>query len=906
MTNVSPIKAHADLQPSSIVLYGDHQPPTYSNGSPTLDNPAADEESSTIKCICGFSDDDGNTVLCEKCNTWQHILCYYESAHLVPDVHECTDCFPRPVDKKRASENQLQRRAVQNANERRGRPKTTAKNHKKRLKDSVSSIHVNGWAAQSNQDYYYPDQNAGSPRDHPPPKRSKTSHRSSGSVSVVSEAPSLAPGSRKRASSTAHNCLSPVKSPTTPMAPEDVYSPEFMNLYRQPDPPPTEHADLFTDIGVAKDMTDWLNDRDALAEATGGREPAQVFQRIDRPIEQYEQQAPIITKQLEEDPSVTAHGLHPQWQFLTVDTYVPKDAYIGEIRGRIGRKRDYCADPRNRWELLRHPEPFVFFPPYLPIYIDMRHESNILRYMRRSCNPNVHMKILTGGVEDPYHFCFVAKADIQSGEELTLGWEIDAEIRQRLNDAIYNGDLKKEGFKQIEPWVACLLANFGGCACDKSRRDCLLERARTSYNVSAEIAPSKAPRTKKARKAHVSPISTGQATNSRAGSESHLRNGVDDDPAENRSTSGSHKSTSRDITPATHFSVDAEPKLSDRERRKIQQQERLFEQLEYDEQHKGKRGKRNSAGSALTTPALSSSVRRSSRPILFDANATAQKQLGLSEPSPTARQPREHSHGVARKTSGSKTSTRAQRKPKPVYVDSSILSPTTERLPTPVTVPDLHQRSDTFAAHADEVKDVEMKDAEADAGLNRSEPKDVEMPDAPVAQQTNPEMLPPQRPVHSGASAPVSPSVTIDGPSNTHHDEAQPAVPDSEVTSKAAPVVVTTPSESAVVQLPVEMPSLQSPVSPAAAPPQGPVRKKMSLSAYTNHRKKLLQKESSGAGATTLSAPGHPISSPTLTAASLSPSQTSASAKVSDRASPAPPPQQPNLLAPVSEETKDD
>ena len=38
---------------------------------------SADEEPYTIKCICDFSDDDGNTIYCEKCDTWQHIECFY-------------------------------------------------------------------------------------------------------------------------------------------------------------------------------------------------------------------------------------------------------------------------------------------------------------------------------------------------------------------------------------------------------------------------------------------------------------------------------------------------------------------------------------------------------------------------------------------------------------------------------------------------------------------------------------------------------------------------------------------------------------------------------------------------------------------------------------------------------------
>jgi hypothetical protein len=91
----------------------DALPSTYLNtinGSPALDNAIEEEGSSTIKCICGFADYDGSTVLCEKCDTWQHIVCYYESVSHVPDVHLCADCLPRPFDKKSAADKQSSRR----------------------------------------------------------------------------------------------------------------------------------------------------------------------------------------------------------------------------------------------------------------------------------------------------------------------------------------------------------------------------------------------------------------------------------------------------------------------------------------------------------------------------------------------------------------------------------------------------------------------------------------------------------------------------------------------------------------------------------------------------------------------------------------------------------------------------
>jgi hypothetical protein len=86
------------------------------------------------------------------------------------------------------------------------------------------------------------------------------------------------------------------------------------------------------------------------------------------------------------------------------------------------------------------------------------------------------MKILVDSSSD-YHFCFLATREISPGEELTVGWDIDSEVQKQLARVVTNG--AKEGFERIQSWVSCVLANFGGCACDTSNgNECLLERAR--------------------------------------------------------------------------------------------------------------------------------------------------------------------------------------------------------------------------------------------------------------------------------------------------------------------------------------------------------------------------------------------------------------------------------------------
>ena len=59
-----------------------------------------------INCLCGNRDGDGATILCERCNTWQHIGCYYASPVDVPGVHLCRPCDSRVFDVLRAKERQ--------------------------------------------------------------------------------------------------------------------------------------------------------------------------------------------------------------------------------------------------------------------------------------------------------------------------------------------------------------------------------------------------------------------------------------------------------------------------------------------------------------------------------------------------------------------------------------------------------------------------------------------------------------------------------------------------------------------------------------------------------------------------------------------------------------------------------
>ena len=115
MTELASILPHADTQLTSTAQFAPSRH-TANGYSPQVEE--APEDDSVIRCFCGISEDDGNTVLCEVCNTWQHILCYYPDGN-VPDTHVCVICEPRPHDRKGALERQQSARGLISPQERR-------------------------------------------------------------------------------------------------------------------------------------------------------------------------------------------------------------------------------------------------------------------------------------------------------------------------------------------------------------------------------------------------------------------------------------------------------------------------------------------------------------------------------------------------------------------------------------------------------------------------------------------------------------------------------------------------------------------------------------------------------------------------------------------------------------------
>ncbi|KMU80447.1 hypothetical protein CISG_02298 [Coccidioides immitis RMSCC 3703] len=232
-----------------------------------------DEEPYTIKCICIFDDDDGSTVFCERCETWQHIVCYYDDQE-VPEIHNCTDCEPRVLDSKRATERQKRLREQNDSGDRKGK-RSGAKYQKKKTKDAASATDTtNGWNPHDKS-----GSNSVSKDQQPPTKKQRTSHRSSAS--------------------------------------------EFLHLYDNDHVNTNMHGNLFDTLGLAGDLASWVQDPSALALVANGRSAKDVFTYSDQPLDH--SKWPVLSKQSVTDTSIDYDGRHPTWRFLKVD----KDSMAG-------------------------------------------------------------------------------------------------------------------------------------------------------------------------------------------------------------------------------------------------------------------------------------------------------------------------------------------------------------------------------------------------------------------------------------------------------------------------------------------------------------------------------------------------------------------------------------------------
>ncbi|KAJ8061708.1 hypothetical protein OCU04_009508 [Sclerotinia nivalis] len=570
-----------------------------------------DDEPYTIRCICNICEDDGNTIYCDRCETWQHIECYYsgsvEDASREDFDHLCVDCFPRDLGRHAIEKQQYRQNKVNYDNNDKKIKRPTTKSHKKKTKPS--EIQTNGFNDQETH------KNAGSLDNHTH-KRAK-GHRSHHSVSsqVTKRSPPYPARSNNHPPSPSH---------TSSNLPNDFhihgYSKVFQSLYD--DQLQETNDNTLANLSVTNKLAMWKTDAKQFEEDVG-KKFDDVVQKTKVRLDP--QQFPKL--HVDVKTALINNNAKAQWKSLYTTTKTPGNQPIGEINGQIGLQSDYHKNPDNGWEECPHPRPLTFFIPGLPLYIDTRGGGSQCRYIRRSCRANANLETYIVANTSEYHFYLTLDSALSPDEQITLPWDFKFVDKPRLDRALHlDGDdddrlpdISETEYQSMAHSINLVLSDHGGCACNAGK-DCAFVRFHRDYygRVHGQPQPQSngvnGVKSKKGRKPkqHVSPTSTGHATNSRAASEGHPEANDDDDT---RSTSGSGRSKphSRDLTPIHGLGEVDTPSTepSDREKRKLVALENTFRKME---QAPPRKKKRASDGSNMNSPVTTMTSQTNSKP----------------------------------------------------------------------------------------------------------------------------------------------------------------------------------------------------------------------------------------------------------------------------------------------------
>ncbi|KAI5861906.1 hypothetical protein GGS23DRAFT_118347 [Durotheca rogersii] len=628
MTDRFPPLPPQPVTPSQTTLLSPKSIPSLPSHGPNKLQAPVEEEPYTIKCICNFSDDDGNTIYCEECDSWQHIECYYplniDEALREDFAHSCVDCNSRLLDREGARERQELRHSKPNATEASDRKAKRPPSKANKKKAKPTDLTLNGYAAS--------DMNTKHLHDHPPThqhKKSKSTHRPSQSIS--SQNPKRSPSYSQKSGNPHGHPPSPATTPPDISHELEIhYSSAFLNLYKDDRDVSIVQTNSFASLLVSDVMSIWLRDHDKLRIETGCRFE-DVFRSSPPDVDSVK-----TSPRVEAKKSVVGSDTVVHWQYLTTSEAIGEDVPLIELNGQIGIQKDYCNDPNNRWQELSSPLPFVFFHPRLPIYIDTRREGSLARYVRRSCKPNATLDTyLSDGSE--YHFWLVSDRRIASSEQITIPWEfnLQKDVARRWEQLLGLGDeetstqpeyndKETETYQSIASWVHAVLSEYGGCACELGP-DCAFARFHRTYITKPQQSKEKSSK-KKSRKpkaSAISPTSTGHATNSRAASEGHGDDGADNDSGSSRS-----KPPSRDMTPAprqgSFDTLGVLTELTDRDKRKVQMVEDSFRRME--QQPPPRKKKRASDGTNNPGITTKSKPKSTTGPLTSLPNGTSERR----------------------------------------------------------------------------------------------------------------------------------------------------------------------------------------------------------------------------------------------------------------------------------------
>ncbi|KAJ1663198.1 SET domain-containing protein 3 [Coemansia sp. RSA 1813] len=477
-----------------------------SNHSSTRDpreDSTPDEDQGLIRCICNIDDDDGFTIQCENCLVWQHAVCVGVEQDNVPDEYLCEKCNPRKLDIKRAVE--YQRRRIDSEYRNSKEPRKRQKNSTSKPKRADESNDRKKRASDTKQPRSKSAKSAGSGRDSSSPAASRTADKGRDNTPL------------------ADSSYTPIDSNIFGVDVQVMFQSVLGQLAEQRNavsaaaasvtstPPASLTASSATKNGAVEAASLPTNE---LNSDSGKKQADDTLSGTPLPNGRSNSHLPHLPSTAAVDDGADPHlpsmvpmtdedinspipiykalvGKERCQTGLFSSRRIEGHRYVCEYKGQVLLKAAYKEDPKNYYELLRTTRPYSHFHPEIDICVDARRQGSEVRFIRRSCSPNVCLKsvFVPDNASPLIYLGLFAQRDVEPDEELTLSWEwedgeLPALARMSPSEAEdYLG--RPEGRRLSKVWRQA----FAGvsCACP----DSLCEVRRLFALLNVEELPTK-------------------------------------------------------------------------------------------------------------------------------------------------------------------------------------------------------------------------------------------------------------------------------------------------------------------------------------------------------------------------------------------------------------------------------
>jgi hypothetical protein len=437
-----------------------------------------DEDSGIILCICGFEEDDGFTIQCERCNVWQHAQCVDISEDEVPDIYYCDKCDQNPhrvVDVKAAIERQ-QRIANGQQHE------------------------------QGETEQHLPPPTA------PPtkPQRRKGSKGKNANNNTESDTSSTTTTitTNNDATNNNENNVNDLPRPTLPPAPPRRGRGKRLTVQasKAGDDVASESEH---DQDISKYFTSASSYKSFFVKADICKIPRALKEKMEPYLAttalelcQHDEQCSFLTSQ--EFNHITPAKVTVKFAYenqkqkfygfskfgLFAEAPIPRDRFLIEFVGDLMQLEDYKRNPINQYRYFGCAKAGVLFYEKLGLAVDGRLVGSEASFIRRSCRPNVKVSAVV--VDDQViRFAAFATEPIKSGSEITMGWDWDP--RHPVTKLLEHGP---DALNKVER--ECLLRTSNmirergmDCACN-SQQDCVVTQMRRAGMV-ANDRPGSSP-----------------------------------------------------------------------------------------------------------------------------------------------------------------------------------------------------------------------------------------------------------------------------------------------------------------------------------------------------------------------------------------------------------------------------